>query len=44
MIGVSGDPLRNHAITFAQNGLLGYPVARKIELPTDWDAKLRAAR
>ena len=44
MIGVSGDPLRNHAITFAHNGLLGYPVAREIELPTDWEAKLRVAR
>lgn len=44
MIGVSGDPLRNHAITFAHNGLLGYPVAREIELPTDWEAKLKAAR
>ncbi len=44
MIGVSGDPLRNHAITFAHNGLLGYPVAREIELPSDWDAKLKAAR
>ena len=40
MIGVSEDPLRNHAITFAHNGLLGFPVAREIELLTDWDAKL----
>ena len=44
MIAVSGDPLRNHAITFAHNGILGYPVAREIELPADWDAKLRTAR
>jgi len=44
LIGVSGDPLRNHAITFAHNGLLGYPVAREIDLPADWEAKLRAAR
>lgn len=44
MIGVSGDPLRNHAITFAHNGLLGYPVAREIELPTGWEAKLKAVR
>ncbi len=44
MIAVSGDPLRNHAITFAHNGILGYPVARKIELPANWEAKLKAAR
>ena len=44
MIGVSGDPLRNHAITFAHNGILGYPVAREIGLPENWEAKLRATR
>ena len=44
MIGVSGDPLRNHAIAFAHNGLLGYPVAREIELPSDWETKLKMAR
>jgi len=44
MVAVSGDPLRTNAITFAHNGILGYTVAREIELPKDWDAKLRAAR
>lgn len=44
MIGVSGDPLRNHAITFAHNGILGFPVAREIALPADWDRRLKAAR
>lgn len=44
MIGVSGDPLRNHAITFAHNGILGYPVAREVTLPKNWEAKLRAAQ
>ena len=44
MVAVSGDPLRTNAITFAHNGILGYTVAREIELPKDWDAKLRAVR
>jgi hypothetical protein len=36
MIVVSGDPLRNNAYVFAHNGFLGYPVAKKIQLPQDW--------
>ncbi|MYE46526.1 MAG: hypothetical protein F4X25_07195 [Chloroflexi bacterium] len=44
MIAVGGDPLRNNACTFAHNGRLGYPVAKKIELPAGWEAKLAAAR
>ena len=44
MVAVSGDPLRTNAINFAHNGILGYTVAREIELPKDWDAKLRASR
>ncbi|MEC8172908.1 MAG: UGSC family (seleno)protein, partial [Pseudomonadota bacterium] len=44
MVAISGDPLRTNAITFAHNGILGYTVAREIELPKDWDAKLRAVR
>ena len=44
MVAVSGDPLRTNAITFAHNGILGYTVAREIDLPEDWDAKLRAVR
>ncbi|MYA21126.1 MAG: hypothetical protein F4Z25_13010 [Chloroflexi bacterium] len=44
MIAVGGDPLRNNACTFAHNGRLGYPVAKKIELPVGWEAKLAAAR
>jgi hypothetical protein len=40
MIAVSGDPLRNNAYVFAQNGFLGYPTGRKIELPRSWDARL----
>ena len=42
MISVTGDPLRNSAYVFAHNGLLGYPVARKIELPRLWDSLRRS--
>ena len=44
MIVVTGDPMRTNAYTFAHNGMLGYPVAKKIALPDGWDAKLRAAK
>lgn len=44
MIAVAGDPLRNNASTFAHNGRLGYPVAKQIELPSGWEAKLAEAR
>ncbi len=44
MIAVAGDPLRNNAITFAHNGRLGYPVAKRIELPAGWEARLAEAR
>jgi len=44
MITVSGDMLRTNAYTFSHNGLLGYPVAKKIELPDDWDELLAAER
>jgi hypothetical protein len=43
MIVVSGDPLRNNACIFAQNGFLGYPTAKKIALPKEW-ATLLAQR
>ena len=36
MIAVTGDPLRNSAYVFAHNGLLGYPVTKRIELPKRW--------
>jgi hypothetical protein len=32
MIVVTGDPARNSAYVFAHNGVLGYPVARKIDM------------
>ena len=44
MIVVSGDMLRTNAYTFAHNGILGYPVGKRIELPSDWDRLLRQAR
>jgi hypothetical protein len=36
MVLVSGDPMRTNAHVFAHNGYLGFPVARKIELPRAW--------
>ncbi|MGZ5225828.1 MAG: UGSC family (seleno)protein, partial [Burkholderiales bacterium] len=33
MIVVTGDPARNSAYVFAHNGVLGYPVAKKIDTP-----------
>ncbi len=33
---VSGDPLRTNAYTFGHNGYLGFPTAKKIELPKGW--------
>ena len=44
MVAVSGDPLRTNAITFAHNGILGYTVAREIDLPANWEAKLKSVR
>jgi hypothetical protein len=38
---VSGDPLRTNAYAFAQNGYLGFPTAKKIELPRNWAQRVR---
>lgn len=40
MVLVSGDPLRTNAYAFAHNGYLGFPVAKKIELPDDWAERI----
>ena len=40
---VSGDTLRTNAYSFGQNGYLGFPTAKRIELPPDWEARLRKA-
>lgn len=37
---ISGDPGRDHVLICAQNGFMGYPVCRKIQLPHNWDALL----
>ena len=42
MIAVTGDELRTNAYVFAHNGLLGYPVGKKIKLPGDWSQRLAA--
>ena len=44
LIAVTGDPLRTNAYVFSHNGMLGYPVAKRIDLPGEWEGKLRAAR
>ncbi len=43
MIAVAGDPLRTNAYAFSHNGRLGFPTAKRIDLPRDWNAKLAAA-
>ena len=40
MIAVSGDPLRTNAYTFAHNGYLGFPTAKRIDLPANWDERI----
>jgi hypothetical protein len=41
MVLVSGDPLRTNAYAFAQNGYLGFPVAKKILLPENWAKRVQ---
>ena len=41
---MTGDPLRTNAYVFSHNGMLGYPVAKRVELPDDWEGRLREAR
>jgi hypothetical protein len=41
MVLVSGDPLRTNAFVFAQNGYLGFPTAKKIALPKDWEQRVK---
>jgi len=43
MVLVSGDPLRTNAYTFTHNGYLGFPVAKKIVLPSDWETRIGKA-
>jgi len=39
MVLISGDPMRTNAYAFAHNGYLGFPVAKKIDLPPGWDER-----
>lgn len=39
---VSGDPGRDHVLIFAQNGFIGPPTSKKIELPPNWEDLLKA--
>ena len=43
MIVIAGDELRTNAYVFAHNGILGYPTAKKIDLPENWEKMLAAA-
>ncbi len=40
---ISGDLARDHVLVCANNGFMGYPVSRKIELPENWNELLAAA-
>lgn len=44
MIAVSGDPLRTNCYVMSHNGFLGFPVARRVQLPGGWQEKLKAAQ
>lgn len=39
----SNDPDRDNCFICAQNGQIGYPVSRKIQLPANWEERLREA-
>ncbi len=43
MITVSGDPGRDNCFLCAQNGFIGYPVTKKINLPANWKSLLAEA-
>jgi hypothetical protein len=44
MITLSGDPLRDNCFICAQNGVIGYPVSKKIELPANWEELLKESK
>jgi hypothetical protein len=44
LIVVSGDPDRDHVLICANNGYMGYPVSKKIGLPSNWEELLKAAK
>jgi hypothetical protein len=44
MIIVSGDPGRDNCLICGQNGYIGYPVSKKIELPANWEEVQKAIK
>jgi hypothetical protein len=44
LIAVAGDVLRTNAYAFAPNGNLGFPVAKRIDLPKKWRSFLAETR
>ncbi len=42
MVTVCGDPSRDNAYAFSHNGFIGYPSAKRIGLPRNWDSLLGA--
>lgn len=44
IITVSGDPARDNCFICSQNGYIGYPVSKKVELPREWAALLQEIR
>ena len=44
LIVVSGDQDRDHVLICAENGFIGYPVSKKIELPSNWEELLKAPK
>lgn len=44
LIVVSGDPDRDHVLICANNGYIGYPVSKKIDLPSNWEELLAGAK
>jgi hypothetical protein len=41
---ISADPDRDHAMICANNGYIGYPVSKQIQLPAEWESLLKAAK
>ncbi len=44
MVTVCGDPSRDNAYAFSHNGFIGYPTAKRIKLPEDWEKLLAEIR
>jgi hypothetical protein len=44
MVTVCGDPSRDNAYAFSHNGFIGYPTAKQIRLPKDWEKLLSETR